>query len=292
MESHNQRAQEGEQFVVGRKRPVLFYRVSCQSAFLNLNPRVGRFESSRSVHDRARVRSPRCRCRRAAIAWRLNAAIHAWSPIFVPATDKRRRLSRCIWQACARERPAESSSSLCGEQRGFWLTGPLGQPGTQDGDCARGERRDPLLSSLPVATHMRTGSEMDIAQHRPVSSDAEDRLDSEAEQCGVAPPGPVRPIGRGEQGVDFRSVRKVTSRRSKRFGGMARTRSMAEACSGCRAPRIETGTDGSKPRIAGAHAVLSLLLQVIEEGRPAKHQDRRYPACLGHSLSCLMRRQQ
>ena len=100
--------------------------------------------------------------------------------------------------------PAESSSSLCGEQRGFWLTGPLGQPGPQDGDCARGERRDPLLSSLPVATHMRTGSEMDIGAaqagqfRRPKTG-----LDSEAEQCGVAPPGPLRPIGRGEQGVDF-----------------------------------------------------------------------------------------
>ena len=28
----------------------------------------------------------------------------------------------------------------------------------------------------------------------------------------------------------------------------------------------EQGTDGSKPRIAGAHAVLSLLFQVVEEG--------------------------
>ena len=35
--------------------------------------------------------------------------------------------------------PAEFSSSLSREQRDFWLTGPLGHPGTQDGDFARSD---------------------------------------------------------------------------------------------------------------------------------------------------------
>jgi hypothetical protein len=137
---------------------------------------------------------------------------------------------------CSKSVPAESSSSLCGEQRGFWLTGPLGQPGTQDGDCARGERRDPLLSSLPVATHMRTGSEMDIgAAQTGQFRLPKTGLDSEAEQCGVAPPGhgfrrpncstsgstedcgSARPIGRGEQGVDFQKYFTLRERLRLQF---------------------------------------------------------------------------
>ena len=164
--------------------------------------------------------------------------------------------------------PAESSSGLCGEQRGFWLTGPLGQPGTQDGDCARGERRDPLLSSLPVATHMRTGSEMDIGAaqagqfRRPKTG-----LDSEAEQCGVAPPGPLRPIGRGEQGVDFLLGQEGHEPSLEALWWNGKNALDGRGMLWMPKRRVsKQGTDGSKPRIAGAHAVLSLLFQVVEEG--------------------------
>jgi hypothetical protein len=169
---------------------------------------------------------------------------------------------------CSKSVPAESSSSLCGEQRGFWLTGPLGQPGRQDGDCARGERRDPLLSSLPVATHMRTGSEMDIGAaqtgqfRRPKTG-----LDSEAEQCGVAPPGPARPIGRGEQSVDFRLGQEGHEPSIETLWWNGKNALDGRCMLWMPKRRVsEQGTNGSKPRIAGAHAVLSLVFQVVEEG--------------------------
>ena len=106
---------------------------------------------------------------------------------------------------CSRASRLSALPELCGEQRGFWLTGALGQPGAQDGDRARGERRDPLLSSFSVATHMCAGSEMDIGAAKADQFRCPKAgLGSEAEQCVVAPPGPLRPIGRGKQRVDFR----------------------------------------------------------------------------------------
>ena len=66
---------------------------------------------------------------------------------------------------------AECFSSLRCEQRGRRQTGSLGKPGPQDGDCARGERRDPLLSSLSVATHMCAHA--DFVQKIRVSKDGQ-----------------------------------------------------------------------------------------------------------------------
>src|SRR5512134_1745422 len=163
---------------------------------------------------------------------------------------------------------AEGASSLRCEQRGRRQTGSLGKPDAQGGDCASGERRDPLLSPLSVATHMRAGAEMDIGAAkanqfgRPKTG-----LDSEAKQRRVTPPGPVRPIRSGEKRVDFR-LRQEGHEPS--FEALRRNGENALDDGGTLGvPKCcvsEQGTDGSKPRIAGAHAVLSLLFQMIEKG--------------------------
>ena len=58
---------------------------------------------------------------------------------------------------------AEGAAGLRGEQRCCGLTGALCKPDPQMGDGVRGQRRDPLLSSLAVASDMRARAEMDIA---------------------------------------------------------------------------------------------------------------------------------
>ena len=64
---------------------------------------------------------------------------------------------------------AEGAAGLRGEQRCCGLTGALCKPDPQMVDCARGQRRDPLLSSLAVAADMRARAEMDTAS-RPIKA--------------------------------------------------------------------------------------------------------------------------
>ena len=57
---------------------------------------------------------------------------------------------------------AERLSGLCSEQRIRRISGALGKPNAQDGDHAGGERRDPQLTTLPRATDVCAGEEMDM----------------------------------------------------------------------------------------------------------------------------------
>ena len=93
----------------------------------------------------------------------------------------------------------EGAPALCWEQRITWLACALGQPGPQDGDSIRSQWCYPLLTPLAIATHMCAGAKMHIAA---AQSDefgcSKSGLDREAEQGHVAPPGPGRPIRRGQ----------------------------------------------------------------------------------------------
>ena len=54
------------------------------------------------------------------------------------------------------------------------------------------------------------------------------------QQGVIAPADPGAAVGGGEQGVDLLAVRKDTTARSQRLGGMASTRWISSACSGWR----------------------------------------------------------
>ena len=115
---------------------------------------------------------------------------------------------------------------------------------------------------------MRAGAEMDIgAAKADQFGGPKTGLDGEAKQRSVTPPGPVRPIGRGEKGVDFRlgqEGHEPSFEALRRNGENAFDDGGILGMPKCRVS--EQGTDRGKPRIAGAHAVLSLLFQMIEKG--------------------------
>ena len=161
-----------------------------------------------------------------------------------------------------------ASAGLRGEQRGRWLTGALGQPDPQMGDGARGQWRDPLLSPLAVATHMRARAEMHIAAAQTDQfGSTKPRLHGEGEQSRVAPPGPCHSISGGEKRSQFRfrqpghqpPIKTLRRNGQNPFdgGGMFR---MAQG------GIAEQGPDRGQSGVAGAHAVLSLALQMVEEG--------------------------
>ena len=113
-------------------------------------------------------------------------------------------------------------------------------------------------------------------------------LDSEAEQCGVAPPGPVRPIGRGEQGIDFRLGQEShePSLEALWWNGKNALDRQKHALD-AEAPRIGTGNGWQQAAHCGcARCSFSAVPSRRGRRRPAKHQDRRYPASLG-ALSFL-----
>ena len=163
---------------------------------------------------------------------------------------------------------AEGVSGPCREQRVCWLSGPLGQPGPHHGNGARCKRRNPLLSTFAGAADMRTGSEMDVGAVQPDQfGGPKAGLDSKAEQRRVAPPGPGRPVRSGQQGVDldlgqvchqppFEALRR-NGQDALDGGGM-----FGMAQGGIPEQRPDRG----QPGVAGAHAVLSFVLQMVEEG--------------------------
>ena len=163
---------------------------------------------------------------------------------------------------------AEGASGLRGEQRGCGLSGALGKPGAQDGDAAFGERRDPLLPSLSVATHMRARSEMDIGSAKADQlGGAKTGLHRECEQCRVPSPGPGHSIRGGEKRGDFHLGQEGHQPPIEALGRNGQNPVDDGGTFGMPKGRVsEQGTDRGKPRIAGARAVLSMALQMIEEG--------------------------
>lgn len=124
-------------------------------------------------------------------------------------------LGQVVFDCVTAERPPASSW----EERVGGAAGSLEEPGTERGHGAGGQRCDALLPSLTVAVHVRSAAEMDISagQSRELGG-AEPGLDGKEQQRMVAPASP---------GCDI-------SARSNRFGGMASTRWITAACSGCR----------------------------------------------------------
>ena len=119
----------------------------------------------------------------------------------------------------------------------------------------------PLPLQLTCAPDPRWTS----AQVRPISPKA--RLDGEAEQRRVAPPRPGRPIRRGQQGVDFRLGQESHESPLEAFRRNGENALDDGGMFGMPKGRIaEQGPDRGKPRVTGAHAVVSVVLQVVEEG--------------------------
>ena len=82
---------------------------------------------------------------------------------------------------------------------------------------------------------MRAGAEVDVAAGQAGQlGDAQPGLDGEQQQRVVAAAGPGAAVGAASSASISGSVRNVTSARSKRLGGIARTRWIVAACSGWR----------------------------------------------------------
>ena len=92
-------------------------------------------------------------------------------------------------------------------------------------------------------------------------------LGGKTEQCVVAPPGPGRPIGRGEQGVDFRLGQEGHEPSVEALWRNGKNTLDQSGMLWMPKRRVsEQRADRGKPSIAGAHAIFPLMLQVVEEG--------------------------
>jgi hypothetical protein len=124
-----------------------------------------------------------------------------------------------------------------------------------------------LLSPLSHTADVSAGTEMDIATvkanqfGRPQAG-----LGGKPKQGMVAPPGPGRPCGGGQQCVEFllRQERHKPSLKTLRRNGEHPfdRRGMLGVTKG---GESEQGSDSGKPRIPGSPAVAPMTLEVIEE---------------------------
>ena len=148
------------------------------------------------------------------------------------------------------------------------LTGALGQPDAQDGDLPDVSGVIRCFRPFPMQLTCAPAPRWTSAQRRPISSEARSPVwTARPNSAWSRRPVQVDRSGAASNASISGSVRKVTSRRSKRFGGMARTRSISGGMLGMAKGRIsEQRADRGKPGVAGAHAVLPLVLQVVEEG--------------------------
>ena len=149
----------------------------------------------------------------------------------------------------------------------------LSKPDAQMGDGSRGQRCDPLLSPLAVATYMRARAEMDIATAQADQfGGAKPRLYRKGEQRPVAPPGSGHSIRGGEKGPQFwfdqpghqPPIKTLRRDHQNTFDGGGMFRIAQGGVS-------EQGTDRSQPGIAGPYPVFPVALQMVEEGT---HQGR------------------
>ncbi len=127
--------------------------------------------------------------------------------------------------------------------------------------------------SIPIVviSFMRTGPEINIAAGEPDQfGGPQARLDGETEQSRVAPSGPGRPVRCGQQGVDlcFGQPGHQPPLEALRWDGQNPLDGggLFEVAQGSIA---EQGSDRGQSCIAGAHAVLSFVLEVKEETLPA-----------------------
>lgn len=108
----------------------------------------------------------------------------------------------------------------------------LSEVALQHGDRRLGERSGALLPSLPDTVDEGARPEMDVIDVESAElSDAQSRLQSEDEERVVAPTTTTR-SGLASSASTSAGTRKVTSVRSARFRGIARTRPIVAACSG------------------------------------------------------------
>jgi len=130
---------------------------------------------------------------------------------------------------CA-ERPAGGG----GEQRIVGSSFALACPDAQHGGGLLSEWRDALFSAFADAVDVRVGAEADVAEGEAGQlRDAQAGLRGEQDDGVITATDRGRSVGRGEQRVDSGSVRNVMSAWSRRLAGIARTRWIVLACSGC-----------------------------------------------------------
>ena len=110
-----------------------------------------------------------------------------------------------VFGEAAFERVAAEPSAAAGwEQRIVGLAGAFGEPDAQHGDGCGGQRRDPLLAAFAVAGDVRAGCEVHVgAVQAGELGGAQPGLDRGQQQRVVAPAGPGRAVGCGEQRVDL-----------------------------------------------------------------------------------------
>jgi hypothetical protein len=94
---------------------------------------------------------------------------------------------------------AKRGTPRSGEDRVVVGSAPLGKIDSHNGDGLAGERRGPVLSSLPPATDMRAGAEVDVSQPQSDElGDPEPGLRSDDEQGMVTPAVEARPVRAGQ----------------------------------------------------------------------------------------------
>jgi len=112
-----------------------------------------------------------------------------------------------------------------------------------------------------------TDTEVDVGDGQAGQfGDPQPRLGRQDEHRVVTPPGPGPPVGRGQERVDLLLCEPGDQLALQRLVGIASTRWIVAACSGCRKRGVaEQGVDRGEPVVAGPDLVTALVFEVIKE---------------------------
>jgi hypothetical protein len=161
----------------------------------------------------------------------------------------------------------QRTSTYAGKDWVIELPEVFPKPRSEHGCSVLAKRGATLLSSFPLAAQMCARSQGNVAAAEPDQfRDSESGLDGYQEKCAVSTASPGRAVWSCEQGVDFLWVEEVDRSLLEALAWHGQD-PLADECV-CRfveSDVSEEGVDRGQAGIAGAGAILSIPLQVLEK---------------------------
>ena len=155
--------------------------------------------------------------------------------LWIAASGTRRLRGADVFGEAPFDRVAgEWSAGAGGEQRVGWLAVALARPDLEHGDGLAGERGDALFASFAQGPQVRAGTELHVGVGQPSSSETRRPVcTAQSNSAWSRRPAQVDRSGLSRSALTSSGVRNVTIRFSERLVGIASTRWIRPACSGC-----------------------------------------------------------
>ena len=186
-------------------------------------------------------------------------------------SDGRVRAAVAWWRVSLRSTASRLSERpvRVGNTGSVGAPGGFGKPAAQCFDRGLGQRRGPVFASLAVAGDVRACAEVDVvAAQANQFGDAQPGLDHEQHEHPIPPPGPGRRIWGLQQGVDLVGTEVGDQRPFETFGRHGQDPADGGGVFGvARGGEAKQRVNRREPGIAGAHAVMSVVFEMVQERR-------------------------